>query len=264
MTKQIQRIILVRHGYSIGNDNADNYKKYGDAHIPLHESGWKQAIAVGQFLRKFYEQNPPLYDGGPLIRLSPFQRVKETFSGAAHGAKGFFDTYKMATDPLLSEQDFGLFSHLHNLQDRRTHMPLYAEFTERSRQQSKFFSRLPMGESPFDVYVRITHFYESIHRDLKKYGANDVLVFAHGRTNQMLAMRLLKLPPESLADLKTPGNCDVWKMERSAKYDGKFGLEKIYDGELMQPVSVDLKAGLDKKHKPLTVKTLPPVPKAFL
>lgn len=263
MGDKIQRIIVVRHGYSIGNHDGDNYKLHGDSILSLHQEGWKQAIAMGRFLESYYRDNPPLYEGGPTIRISPFQRVKETFSGLLTGANGYFDDCPMAVDPLLSEQDFGLYSHIHKLEDRRAKTPLYAEFTETTRKQSKFYSRLPMGESPFDVYVRLSNFYQSLHRDLADKGMNDFLIVAHGRTNQMLAMRLLKLPPELLPDLKTPGNCDVWKMERNPENGHKFGLERIYDGEEMCPVSVDLKAQLDTKFKPLSRATLPKPPKGF-
>lgn len=54
MLDKIERIILVRHGYSMGNFDANNYKKYGDSEVPLHDTGWKQAIRVGEFFREIF------------------------------------------------------------------------------------------------------------------------------------------------------------------------------------------------------------------
>jgi phosphohistidine phosphatase SixA len=67
-----KRLILVRHGESLGNKNEEAYESTPDHHIPLTKKGKEQAHELGYRLRALIK-NEPL-----LIYCSPYKRTKQT------------------------------------------------------------------------------------------------------------------------------------------------------------------------------------------
>ena len=67
-----KRVILVRHGESLGNKDENAYESTADHHIPLTKKGKEQAQELGSRLRVLIEQEPLL------IYCSPYKRTKQT------------------------------------------------------------------------------------------------------------------------------------------------------------------------------------------
>lgn len=67
-----KRIILLRHGESIGNKNEEAYESTPDHHISLTSKGKQQAHELGFRLRVLIEKEPIL------IYCSPYLRTKQT------------------------------------------------------------------------------------------------------------------------------------------------------------------------------------------
>lgn len=127
------------------------------------------------FLEKYLSENPGISKGKPRIWTSPFLRTQQTTSGIVHGAKGFFNDCSLRETPYLVEQNFGIFSHLHDRGEQVEKMPMEAEFHSRGLEQSKFMTQKPMGDSPLDIYKNIDLFLGTLHRDAKN-GVRDVLL----------------------------------------------------------------------------------------
>ncbi len=84
------------------------------------------------------------------------------------------------------------------------------EFNEYLRQidnSGKFYARLPMGESPFDVAVRIHQFIDTIYRDQQREGVDTLLVFTHGTALRAFLMRWFHYSPEWYENENNPDNC---------------------------------------------------------
>lgn len=257
-TPRIKRILLVRHGYSMGNDDHSMYAKLGDPKVPLHEEGWKQAIAAGDFLKNYYAQNPSHFEGGPSVWASSFQRTRETLGGIFYGAAGALDHCSpIHESPDLVEQDFGLKSFL-TREQMENERRLENEFSRVRRKQYKFYSRLPHGESPFDTYLRMGDVIGSMQRACEREGKDDILIVAHGVTTRAFAMRFLQLPDRAWEHFRNPGNCDIMAIE--LQEDGSYSLSKIYEGPDGKAVNIDLLADLTAKAPPLCKDTLPKPP----
>lgn len=56
-------------------------------------------------------------------------------------------------DITLNEQQFGLFDSITNEQRQAMYPNENAEYIRQVTNQGKFYARLPMGESPFDVQL---------------------------------------------------------------------------------------------------------------
>jgi hypothetical protein len=70
-----KRIILVRHGESLGNLDENAYTIIPDSRIPLTETGKKQAYEVGQKIRDLVGPDEPI-----TIYTSPYIRTKQTLA----------------------------------------------------------------------------------------------------------------------------------------------------------------------------------------
>ena len=60
----------------------------------------------------------------------------------------------------------------------------------------RFYAKLPMGESRFDVCQRVAQVLEQIKNDTIDHGIKNVIIVTHGVTLRALLMRYMKYTPE--------------------------------------------------------------------
>lgn len=245
------RIFLIRHGESLGNVDPSVYKKLDDHNVPLTEWGYEQAVEAEKFIRQYLESQEEIKDVKLRVWHSPFKRTKQTKNGFVQGLGPHCETVR--EDYLLREQDFGLFSDIHDEEEQRKLYPVEFEKWDRMRNQThgKVYARAPGGESRADVAQRVRIFEGTMMRD-KDHGIDNVAIIAHGVTNRAFEMDFLHKGIGWLENEPNPGNCDIVLIEG----DGKKGYtaKKIYEGKL-RPSSMpaDYKAtaygaGRQKKH----------------
>ena len=70
-----KRIILVRHGESVGNIDHRSYTNTPDPQLPLTNKGLQQAAAAGRAIRQLTGNEPVFF------YLSPYRRSLLTFDG---------------------------------------------------------------------------------------------------------------------------------------------------------------------------------------
>lgn len=70
-----KRIILVRHGESLGNVDENAYTYIPDSKIPLTEKGRCEAVEVGKKIKDMIGNTDSLY-----IYTSPYMRTKQTLA----------------------------------------------------------------------------------------------------------------------------------------------------------------------------------------
>jgi len=194
------KIFLIRHGETFANIKADIYF---DERVPNHlvsltDNGIRQADAAGKWLARYCEEHSIFLDNARIWR-SPYIRTRQTSEA--------FNTHlkidDVREDITLVEQQFGLFDAIPEEEWEISFPVEYAECRRQWDNDGKFYLRLPGGESPFDVALRVHQFMGTLKRDDK-----DVLfVFTHGVTLRCFLLRYFHYTPEWYADEKNPKNC---------------------------------------------------------
>jgi broad specificity phosphatase PhoE len=206
-------IKLVRHGQSEGNANGYDNAGIGDHSICLTEKGKQQAFEAGKIIGKDFISEA-------LIYCSPYTRARETFCEILNGAdarviKGLYE------EPRLREVEHGYVNMTEEQLDaaRAIHGP--------------FYYRMNGGESPADCYDRVSTFLESMGRQIKRKGADKVLIIAHGLTIRCFVMRFLHLTVSQFEKMKNPWNGDIITIARRDRLNvpvftsGQWGVEGV-------------------------------------
>ncbi|AGH99099.1 hypothetical protein A11S_2304 [Micavibrio aeruginosavorus EPB] len=220
------------------------YSAIGDPQVPLTDTGWAQARDAGAFLRDWFNDPARGNRAGrwPQIYVSPFLRTRETLSGVLHGLGDdpLAGTCNIREEARLAEQSFGFLAYADAQQGflKRAFARAIVNVSQQVYKHSPYLSFPLFGESPMMVQNRVSDFIGTLYRDHDKRGTNDVMIVAHGGVIKAFMMRWFHLPLSGWSDLKTPGNCDVFVIEKRdpEKIAGTPGagwsITRIYDGEV--------------------------------
>ncbi|MCI5060879.1 MAG: histidine phosphatase family protein [Alphaproteobacteria bacterium] len=250
------RILLIRHAESEGNVDPREYTLKGDQNISITEEGCAQAIAAGKFLERYYKDTQT--SKWPEIFLSSYQRPQETFRGIYQSVKNIFTGQKsprLKEDVRLIEKFFGAAS---QLEFGNSGMPLQTKaglqkLSKATHKNDPFSSAHLFGESSLATQVRVKSFIDgTLSRDIGE-GKDDFLIVSHGAVIQAFIMAWAHLPMRAKAQLGNPNNCDIIEITGEPK---NWKITKIYDGEAMKPVNINLLEGIQY----LDVDTLPELP----
>lgn len=197
-----KRIILVRHAESEGNVNKKIYQIKPDYALELTDLGREQAFNTGQELINICE------GAGAAFYVSPFFRTRRTYQEISKSIK----TIKYYEDPRLREQEWGT-GFAKGLVDERER---YAS--------GHFYYRFENGESPADVYDRISDLLNTLHRDFEKQDyPENVIIITHGMALRVFLMRWLHWSVEEFESVKNPKNAEYFVLENKGE---KFELDK--------------------------------------
>ena len=96
-----ERIILIRHGESLGNTDRVYFSTEPDSQQELSNRGYSQAVVAGLKLRRLV--------GNETCRFftSPYMRTRQTLLAVLKAFEG--RTVQVTSEPRLREQDFGNF-----------------------------------------------------------------------------------------------------------------------------------------------------------
>lgn len=195
-------IFLIRHGESVANVGENYEKRIPDHLVSLTENGKQQAFQNGRWLKKHCDEHNIDLSRARIWR-SPYLRTRQT-SEEFNKSLGITD---IREDITLTEQQFGLFD---SVPEEKWGELYPAEFQEYKRQingYGKFYARLPLGESPFDVAIRVHQFTGTIYRDFEKHGIDTLFVFTHGTTLRAFLLRWFHYSPEWYHEERNPKNC---------------------------------------------------------
>ncbi|CAE8720076.1 unnamed protein product, partial [Polarella glacialis] len=209
-----KRLILIRHGESEGNVNSQIYESEADSLLHLTDQGWQQAMCAGRALKEEIGDEPVRFE------VSPYVRTRESFNAIVL-PWGSSDDVKWSEDPRLREQDFGNFQDLAEINKAKE---------ERGR-FGPFYYRMPSGESPADVYDRLSSYFESMHRSWERapqhanINMNHIIV-CHGVTISAFLMRMFKYSVDDFHKFENFGNAEFCVLERHA--NGKYCNDQLY------------------------------------
>ena len=198
------RLILLRHGESIGNVDESAFCRIPDHSMTLTPLGEDQARAAGGALRD-------VVGSGPVdVFVSPYRRTWQTFA-----LLGLEDqTGRVREEPRLREQDWG------NLQQQADQV---RQRLERDA-FGHFFYRLDSGESGADVYDRVTGFLTGLTApDAVNDPDRTVLLITHGLTMRLACMALMGWTVAQFEALSNPPNGDFRILSQGVDRAGAVG-----------------------------------------
>ena len=206
------RIFLIRHGESVSNVGENYVNRVPDHLVSLTEKGKQQARENGEWLAKYCKENNVDLSKARIWR-SPFLRTRQTCD-EFNKSLGITD---IREDITLTEQQFGLFDAVPYEEWAILYPNEYAEYERQLANYGKFYARLPLGESPFDVAIRVHQFMGTIYRDYEKHGIDTLFIFTHGTTLRTFLLRWFHYSPEWYHEEHNPKNC--WIREINGKTD---------------------------------------------
>ena len=201
-------LFLIRHGESISNVGENYVNRTPDHLVPLTEKGILQARQNGKWLADYCREKNVDVSRARIWR-SPYLRTRQT----CDEFNRFLKIDDIREDITLVEQQFGLFDAVPKTEWGVRYPNEFAEYERQLSNYGKFYARLPMGESPFDVAVRVHQFMGTIHRDLEKHGVNTLFIFTHGTTMKAFLLRWFHYSPEWYHEEKRPQNCQIREID---------------------------------------------------
>jgi broad specificity phosphatase PhoE len=180
VTQRPKRIILIRHGESLGNIDDSAYVTTPDWRVPLTEKGKMQSNEAGKELSKIIGK-----DGKVFFYYSPYRRTRETLEELKqHISKE--QIISIREEPRISEQQFGNFQNVEEVWE-----------SKRERHEfGRFYYRFQSGEAGLDVYSRVSSFISTLVRDCQQYQKAgydldniNVVIITHGLSLRLFLMR---------------------------------------------------------------------------
>ena len=174
------KIFLIRHGESTQNTST-NYDNFPDHKIPLTENGILQAKECGIFLKDYLGSN---FDTSKsIIYVSPFTRTIQT----TEELNAYLGITNIKKDFLLVERQYGIFDNL-TFEERAKHKDAFEFSNWMYQNDGHFYTKFPLGESPFDVLIRARLFFESTIKNL--HNVENVFIVSHGVFLKTLQMSI--------------------------------------------------------------------------
>ena len=202
-----KRIILIRHGNSIANNNYDILQHTPDNKIVLSEKGVQQALEAGKKLKQL------VGDESVQFYVSPYKRTRQTYEYILQSFKNNHSDCIISSS--LREQEYG------NLQSE-----MDKQFEEQ-KHVGAFYYRFKDGESGSDVHARMSIFLQYLFRrilSIDYHAWDNIIIVSHALTIKNFMMNFLNLPVKEYDNIKEPNNCQFWVIEKN-----KFGKYKVKD-----------------------------------
>jgi len=225
--------LLVRHGETQANTDAKLYSLIADHAISLSSRGKIQASQAGDRIFQYFvdKYGPEIPDNWHCrIWTSPYKMTRETAECLQNASKGWITDIK--ENVCLVEQQFGLFEGENwakgdlykNYPKELDHYYKCAAFGGR------FYARVPMGESRFDVCQRVYATLPLIFAEQKLHKISHVIIVSHSVPLRAWLMMYLGRKPEWFEESKNPAHASV-KLVVDAKDERYIWPEEIENQE---------------------------------
>ena len=221
MTQRPKRIILIRHGESLGNVDESAYVLTPDWKVPLTDRGRKQAYEAGKELSDIIGE-----DGKVFFYYSPYKRTRETVEELQAALKWKWpdiDDRIISTreEPRISEQQFGNFQNVEEV----------FESKQERHEFGRFYYRFKSGEAGLDVYSRVSSFISTLVRDCQQYQKAgydldeiNVVIITHGLSLRLFLMRWFQFSVQEFEASENPDNAQLVVMQKRC-----FGGHRWYE-----------------------------------
>lgn len=228
LSRQPERLWIVRHGESAGNVARDAAHKAGlaridiaerDVDVPLSRLGERQSRSLGRWFAGQPEAERP-----EVILVSPYVRARRTATLIGEAGGFVSDRPELIVDERLREKEFGILDGLTTLGIRQS-QPDQAEFR---RVLGKFYHRPPGGESWCDTILRLR---SAIDTMSLRHAGRRVLVVSHQVVVLCLRYLVENMTEEEILAIDREGdvaNCSIteFRFDPGAGKDGSLVLER--------------------------------------
>ncbi len=217
-------IFLVRHAQSKANVDVNVLKQKTNVAVELTDTGLQQAKETGSFIVSYLDN---LTEGGKtngLVKIwnSPYQRTRETTSHIKDEFKNFGYLFEEEESIYLSERQFGLVDDANKYHEHFPHE--ISHYNLHKKHNHDFFARPPLGESPFDMCMRLDFFLRNVLEN-EKHIHNHIVV-SHGAAIRGLILMHQKQKYEEY-NCPNPYNASIRLISDSS-----------YIGEIFKPSKV--------------------------
>lgn len=192
-------IFLVRHAQSESNVDLNVLKNKSNVKVKLTDTGILQAKETANALSDLISKNEDL-----IVWNSPYQRtrltadiIKEQFSNKNIDFKEIESIY-------LSERQFGILDDTVDYESK--HPSEFNHYKINQTDGTHFFARPPLGESPFDMCLRLDFFIKQILQNRKEQ--NHVIV-SHGAAIKGFITMIENLSYEEYTDMRNVPNASI-------------------------------------------------------
>jgi len=206
-----KRIILLRHGESMGNVDDSAYVTTPDWRVELTERGQQQASDAGIALRDMIGDT-----GQAFFYHSPYKRTTQTLERICEHLDDK-QIIAIREEPRISELQFGNFQNVEEV----------LKCKEERHKFGRFYYRFKSGESGLDVYSRVSSFITTLVRDCHQYSAAghdlsrmNVVIITHGLALRLYLMRWFQFSVEVFDASSNPDNCQLITMKKHAGKNG--------------------------------------------
>lgn len=194
-------LFFVRHAQSTANIDAKVLRSATNMSIGLSEAGLKQAQETGAFLAKNLI-------GSTKIWNSPYNRTRQTANFIKNSLGESNISFQEEESIYISERQFGLVD---DVAEYRRHYPHEVNhWMMHKNHKHEFFARPPLGESGFDMCLRLDFFLKQCV-PLDNHIENHIIV-SHGAAIRGLLMMNQKWEYEKFTT-ENPYNASVTKVE---------------------------------------------------
>ncbi len=201
-------IKLVRHGQSQSNIGEVDATWHGDHLVALTPEGEAQALMAGKAIGHDFVSRALAY-------RSPYRRTRQTMNHLLAGAA--CPSHRVHEDPRIREVEWGF-----------NQPEGHGEFVDEMQDtHGRFYYRMNGGESPADCFDRISTFLETLMRQVRRKGADRVLIVSHGTTIRTFVTRFMHLTVEDYESMRNPKNCDIITITD----EGSGDMEQFHTGK---------------------------------
>lgn len=211
------KIFLIRHGESIQNTN-ENLKNLPGHLVYLTEKGREQSNECGKFLKSYCDENG-INLKKSILYVSTFERARET----ARIINKHLNIECVKEDFCLTEQQYGIFENVH-YDEWAKYGKQYEHYAKYYNNKGKFYAKLPQGESPFDVALRVKQFINATFNDFDDEVEN-IFIVSHGITIRAFLVAYFNYSPEWFENESNMKNCSVRLIERQSQH---YSIDKDY------------------------------------
>eukprot|EP01098_Paradermamoeba_levis_P009188 TRINITY_DN3812_c0_g2_i4.p1 TRINITY_DN3812_c0_g2~~TRINITY_DN3812_c0_g2_i4.p1 ORF type:complete len:309 (+),score=49.15 TRINITY_DN3812_c0_g2_i4:87-929(+) len=200
------RIFLIRHAESQANVQREVHHRLPDYTIPLTENGKDQARQAGEFLKaELMKMHIP--ERSCHIISSPYKRARQTAEIIEDNMKHF--VAETSESLLLCELQFGLFEGRSPPEVQELFPQEFDHFKKAIDYGGRFWARPPLGESRFDVCLRVSTLIEEIKRKIMTSEWENIIIVSHGVTIRAFLMMWFCHTAEWFDDSDNPNNCCI-------------------------------------------------------
>ena len=200
-----KNIFTIRHGEASHQVNPNIWETHSNAEIPLTSLGKSQALECGKFFADM-QINPET----TLIITSPYKRATQTAEQITKEIPA-----QLVTEPLLVEQDFGMFTGLTTEQCYEKYPNLARLYDFHAEKDGEYFVKPPKGENKEDVVKRAEQFVENISSWFKDSKYENLIVVSHCVMSRAINKVLQDKSSEWFLQLKPLPNCSIQQFSQS-------------------------------------------------